>query len=66
MPQKVTPHLAFTIQDSVVDYVDSFNILGIAFDFFVNLLIKLCRISEILHSLRNMFPVVILEKLCVS
>ena len=31
-----------------------------------NLLIKLPRISGILHSLRNMFPVVILQKLYVS
>ena len=31
-----------------------------------NLLIKLSRISGILHSLRNMFPVVILQKLYVS
>ena len=27
MPQKVIPHLSFTIQDNVIDYVDSFYFL---------------------------------------
>ena len=73
MPQKVIPHLSFTIQDNVIDFVNSFNFLGITFDCHLtwkshirNLSIKLSRISGILHSLRNMFPVVILQKLYVS
>ena len=32
MPQKVIPHLSFTIQDNVIDYINSFNFLGITFD----------------------------------
>ena len=73
MPQKVIPHLSFTIQDNVIDYVNSFNFLGITFDCHLtwkshirNLSIKLSRTSGILHSLRNMFPVVILQKFYVS
>ena len=73
MSQKVIPHLSFTIQDNVIDYVNSFNFLCITFDCHLtwkshirNLAIKLSRISGILHSLRNMFPVVILQKLYVS
>ena len=73
MPQKVIPHLSFTIQDNVIDYVNSFNFLGITFDCHLTwkshirkLSIKLSRISGILHSLRNMFPLVILQKLYVS
>ena len=72
MPQKVIPHLSFTIQDNVIDYVNSFNFLG-TFDCHLtwkshirNLSIKLSRISGILHYLRNMFPVVILQKLYMS
>ena len=33
MPQKGIPHLSFTIQDNVIDYVESFNFLGIIFDY---------------------------------
>ena len=73
MHQKVIPHLSFTIQDNVIDYVDSFNFLGITFDCHLtwksqmrNLSIKLSRISGILHSLRNMFPVIIFQKLYVA
>ena len=62
MPQKVIPYLSFTIQDNVIDYVNRFNFLGIAFDchltwksHILNLSIKLSRISGILHSLRNLF-----------
>ena len=62
------PHLSFTIQDNVIDYVNSFNFLGITLHCHLtwkshirNLSSKLSRISGILHSLRNMFPVVILE-----
>ena len=68
MPQKVIPHLSFTLQDNVIDYVDSFNFLGITFDCHLtwkshtcNLSIKLSSISGMLHSLRSMFPVVILQ-----
>ena len=31
MPQKVIPHLSFTIQDNVIDYVNSINFLGITY-----------------------------------
>ena len=52
MPQKVIPHLSFTTQDKVIDYVNSFNFLGITSDCHLtwkshicNLSIKLSRIS---------------------
>ena len=73
MPQKVTLHLSFTIQANVIDNLERFNFLGITFDCHLtwkshlrNLSIKLSRISGILHSLSNMFPVVIFQKLYVS
>ena len=73
MPKKVIPHLSFTIQDNVIDCVENFNFLGITFDCHLtwkshirSLSIKLSKISGILHSLINMFPVVILQKLYVS
>ena len=72
-PKKVIPHLSFTLQHNVIDYVNSLNFLRITFDCHLtwkshirNLSIKLSRISRILHSLRNMFPVVILQKFYVS
>ena len=70
---KVTPYLSFAIQDNVIYNVESFTFLGITFDCYLtwtshkrNLSIKLYRISGILHSLRNMFPVIILQKHYVS
>ena len=65
--------VSYFSQYNVIDYVESFNFLGITFDCQLtwkshirNLSIKLSRISRILHSLRHMFPVVILQKLYVS
>lgn len=73
MPPKVIPQLNFTIKQCNIEYVDTFNFLGITFDCHltwkqhINLLsIKISRVIGILHKLKYIFPRTILQNLYSS
>ncbi len=73
MPPKVIPQLHIYIQQNNIDYVENFTFLGLTLDCHltwnshINIIsAKISRIVGILHKLKYMFPLCILQKLYVS